>query len=83
MPSVISQIGSLIGQESGGVIPELDADPASPAVGEMWIKTAVLDPAGSLQTTGLMGLLLNDDSLNNATVKIKTSLGVINLGAII
>jgi hypothetical protein len=65
------------------LIPELDADPASPAVGEMWIKITVLDPAGSLQTTALMGLLLNDDSLNNATVKIKTSVGVINLGTII
>ena len=49
----------------------------------MWIKTAVLDPAGSLQTTGLMGLLLNDDSLNNASVKINTSFGVITLGSII
>jgi hypothetical protein len=65
------------------LIPELAADPTSPAVGEMWIKTAVLDPAGSLQTTGLMGLLLNDDSLNSATVKINTSFGVITLGTII
>ena len=65
------------------LIPELADDPASPEAGEMWIKTAVLDPAGSLQTTGLMGLLLNDDSLNSATVKINTSFGVINLGTII
>jgi hypothetical protein len=65
------------------LIPELAVDPTNPAVGEPWIKTTILDPAGSLQTTGLMGLLLNDDPLNNATVKIKTSYGVINLGTII
>lgn len=62
------------------LVPESAVDPANPAVGEMWIKTAVLDPADSLQTTGPMGLLINETPLVNATVKIKTSYGVINLG---
>jgi hypothetical protein len=65
------------------LIPEFATDPTNPAVGEPWIRTTVFDPAGSLQTTGLMGLLLNDDPLGNATVKINTSFGVINLGTII
>jgi hypothetical protein len=64
------------------LIPEFATDPTNPAVGEMWIKTTILDPAGSLQTTGIMGLLLNDGPLNNATVKINTSFGVINLESI-
>jgi hypothetical protein len=64
------------------LIPELAVDPANPEAGEMWIKTTVFDPAGSLQTTGLMGLLLNESSLGSATLKIKTSVGVINLESI-
>jgi hypothetical protein len=64
------------------LIPEFATDPTNPAVGEPWIKITILDPVGSLQTTGIMGLLLNDDPLNNATVKINTSSGVINLESI-
>jgi hypothetical protein len=63
------------------ILPEYTQDPPNPAVGEAWITTSVSDPAGSLQTTGLLWILINDDPLASATVKVQTSLGVINLGS--
>lgn len=69
---------TLEGVASGGLLTEYtDTDPASPAIGEQWVRITTVAPVGTLYSTAMLGMLRRATAYRTAAVKTKTSIGVI------
>lgn len=60
------------------LLPEYtDTDPASPQVGEQWVRITTVAPVGTLYSTAMLGMLRRTVAYRTAAVKTKTSIGII------